>query len=51
MDYLMNIGNRIKALRTKNNMTQKELSTKLGLTPKMISFYETSQRIDRKSVV
>ncbi len=41
----MNIGNRIKALRTKNNMTQKELSTKLGLTPKMISFYETSQRM------
>lgn len=45
MDYLMNIGNRIKVLRTKNNMTQKELSIKLGLTPKMISFYETSQRM------
>lgn len=41
----MNIGNRIKMLRTKNNMTQKELSSKLGLTPKMVSFYETSQRM------
>ncbi|WWR14698.1 helix-turn-helix transcriptional regulator [Lachnospiraceae bacterium JLR.KK008] len=41
----MNIGNRIKMLRTENNMTQKELSSKLGLTPKMVSFYETSQRM------
>ena len=40
----MNIGHRIKILRTENNMTQKELSGKLGLTPKMISFYESSQR-------
>lgn len=41
----MNIGNRVKTLRNKHHMTQKELSAKLGLTPKMVSFYESSQRM------
>lgn len=41
----MDIANRIKTLRVENNMTQKQLSEKLGLTPKMISFYEKGERI------
>ena len=34
------IGYRIKELRKEKDITQKELATFLGLTPKMISFYE-----------
>lgn len=40
----MKIGSRIRELRTANDYTQKELAEKLGLTPKMISFYENSER-------
>lgn len=39
------LGKRIKSLREYHGLTQKELSLKIGLTPKMISFYENSQRI------
>jgi len=35
---------RIRELRTLHQMTQRELSDKLGLTPKMISFYELGER-------
>jgi len=38
------LKDRIKQLRTNNKMTQAELAAKLGLTPKMISFYELGQR-------
>lgn len=38
------LGNRIRNLREDHDLTQKELSAKLGLTPKMISFYENNQR-------
>lgn len=41
----MSIGNRIKNCRTENQFTQKELANKLGLTPKMVSFYENDERI------
>lgn len=41
----MNISNRIKLLRTEFGYTQKILSDKIGLTPKMISFYENGERI------
>ena len=37
-------GNKIKELRLKNNMTQKELADFLGVTPKAVSFYELNQR-------
>ncbi len=40
----MSIGERIKKHRLKNNLTQKELSVQLGLTSKMISFYENDER-------
>lgn len=45
MRFTMNIGNRIKLLRTESGCTQKVLSEKIGLTPKMISFYENGERI------
>ena len=38
------LGNRIRSLREDQDLTQKELSTMIGLTPKMISFYENNQR-------
>jgi len=39
------IGKRLRQLRTSAEMTQKELSQKLNLTPKMISFYEQGERV------
>ena len=38
------LGNRIRDLRESKDLTQKELSSMIGLTPKMISFYENCQR-------
>lgn len=38
------LGNRIRDLRENKDLTQKELSEMIGLTPKMISFYENAQR-------
>lgn len=38
------LGNRIRNLREDHDLTQKELSLMIGLTPKMISFYENNQR-------
>ena len=45
------ISQRIKKLRLENNLTQKELSDYLGLTPKMISFYELGQRVPPSDIV
>lgn len=41
----MMTGSQIKKQRLKYKLTQKELSQHLGLTPKMISFYENNERI------
>lgn len=40
----MTLGNRIRELRKRQHWTQKELADHLGLTPKMISFYENNER-------
>lgn len=45
------IGQRIKELRIKSDLTQKELSEKLGLTPKMISFYELGERFPPNDIL
>ena len=45
------INKRIKQLRTTNNLTQKELADYLGLTPKMISFYELGQRVPPSDII
>lgn len=47
----MLIGNRIKTLRTQSHITQRELAEKIGLTPKMISFYEKSERIPPADII
>lgn len=39
------LSKRIKSLRLKKELTQKDLSDKLGLTPKMVSFYELGDRV------
>lgn len=38
------LGRKIRDLRENMDLTQKELSSMIGLTPKMISFYENNQR-------
>ena len=38
------MGNRLKELRIKKGVTQKELAEMLSLTPKAVSFYELGQR-------
>ncbi len=48
---MQKIGNRIKSLRIQSNMTQKDLAQKIGLTPKMISFYERSERIPPMDII
>lgn len=49
--FTMNISNRIKLLRTEFEYTQKTLSDKIGLTPKMISFYENGECIPPINIV
>lgn len=45
------ISQRIRELRLANELTQKELSDYLGLTPKMISFYELGQRVPPSDIL
>lgn len=41
----MSLGDRIRKYRKINKFTQKQLSSQLGLTPKMVSFYERNERM------
>ena len=43
--YMINLGNILKTLRLKSNMTQAQLAQKLGLTKSVISAYETGLRL------
>lgn len=45
------IGKRIKELRTQKDVTQKELADYIGLTPKMISFYEKEERFPPHDII
>ena len=45
------LGEKIKQLRTDRDMTQKDLASQLGLTPKMVSFYELGQRTPPVDIV
>lgn len=36
----MNIGTRLKELRVKNNLTQRELADKIGVSPQSYGYYE-----------
>ncbi len=48
---MIETGHKIHALRKENKLTQQELAQKLGLTPKMISFYERGQRSPSRAVL
>ena len=37
---MMNLGNRIRELRKKNNVTQEQLATALNLSPQAVSKWE-----------
>lgn len=39
------LGKRIRGLRIEKDVTQRELASFLGLTPKMVSFYENNERV------
>ena len=41
---MVNFGQRLKSLRLRSGMTQKELADKLGLTKSVISYYELQER-------
>lgn len=42
---MINFGNRLKTLRTKNNLTQAQLAQKLGVTKSVVSAYENNLRM------
>ena len=42
---MVDFGNRLKTLRIKNNYTQQQLATRLGVTKSVISAYETGLRM------
>ena len=45
------IGKIIRKLRIEKGITQNELSNYLGLTPKMVSFYELEQRFPPHDII
>ncbi|MBS1471513.1 MAG: helix-turn-helix transcriptional regulator [Lachnospiraceae bacterium] len=48
---MVDFGNTLKSLRLQNNMTQAQLSQKLGLTKSVISAYETGLRLPSYDVL
>lgn len=45
------VGKIIRELRTEKGITQNDLSNYLGLTPKMISFYELGERFPPYDII
>lgn len=48
---MVDFGNTLRTLRIQNNMTQEQLSKKLGLTKSVISAYETGLRMPSYEVL
>lgn len=48
---MVDFGNALKTLRQRDNMTQAQLATKLGLTKSVISAYETGLRLPSYDVL
>lgn len=48
---MVDFGNTLKSLRIQNNLTQEQLSKKLGLTKSVISAYETGLRMPSYDVL
>ena len=47
----MNIGERLKALRTENGLTQKQVSERVGVAVSAISSYESGVRLPSYAVL
>ncbi|MBJ3791993.1 helix-turn-helix transcriptional regulator, partial [Bacillus sp. OA1] len=45
------IGLRIKSLRKKENLTQKQLAEKIGVSQRMIGYYESEERFPPHDVL
>ena len=45
------LGKRLRLLRSEKDITQRELAKYLGLTPKMISFYENGERFPPYDII
>ncbi|PEO14364.1 immunity repressor protein, partial [Bacillus wiedmannii] len=45
------IGVRIKSLRKKENLTQKQLAEKIGVSQRMIGYYESEERFPPHDVL
>ena len=43
-------GERLRALREEKNMTQKQLAAAIGVSPRMVSFYECGDHLPRDEV-
>ena len=41
---MVDFGNKLKELRLKHKMTQKELADKIGVTKSVVSYYELQER-------
>lgn len=48
---MVDFGNTLKTLRLRNDMTQEQLSKKLGLTKSVVSAYETGLRMPSYEVL
>ena len=48
---MVDFGNRLKELRQRAGMTQKQLAEKLGVTSSVVSYYELSERNPAPDVV
>ena len=48
---MIEFGERLRLLRKENNLTQDELATLIGVKNKVISFYETGDRVPSPKVI
>ena len=48
---LLNFGNKLKELRTQNNMTQQQVAAQIGVSKSVISYYELQERIPSPEIL
>lgn len=48
---LLNFGNKLKELRTQNNMTQQQLAAQIGISKSVVSYYELQERIPSPEIL
>lgn len=48
---LLNFGNKLKELRTQNNMTQQQLAAQIGVSKSVVSYYELQERIPSPEIL